>query len=529
MLHISSTPQILNFIQETDFISTLQVWVGEKIFNRGIGYFKKKLVNNIVITPDGKIIGTVSGTRNYISALYLDNDKLASTCTCPYDGICKHVAALGLAARGAVLEKKTLPACDEFDFRLAKLRTLYLESTPLIDPIKLKEALSKLPKEILLELLLKACDLDSDILLLCATKADPGKIGIQAMLNDARNSIAEAACAPDFDDEYSSKKEHSAIAKKLHAIIVAGKPEIALDLATEVFNTCSNAIEVYDHDGEIIGDVGEVAKTAVIALRDIDWTLAKKMTWAINVILQDDFGYSEWFETYLHEISDPSAWSDIAQYLDTLQPFHFGGWGQSKLLDLRKLALKNANRCDDLLKLYEDEAKEKNDYLKLVDYLLEHGKTDDAEKWIKRGLETSKSAYDARNLRKRLVQIREKEEDYDAIITLQTEIFVDFPDVKEYEACMKTAKLTKHWDVLKSLLALYLTDGKLPWLEGKWPFQNKGIAKSAPHKFPLYLELTELAMFENRPLDALKWYDEQRKNKRGYGVQISVLPRRLKM
>lgn len=523
-----SDPPIFNALIQNDVASILEDWAGEIIFHRGTEYFMKKRVSDLAVTKDARLLATVAGTRKYVSALYLDGDgEPAGDCTCPYDGVCKHIVALALAAREALLQKKTLPLCDDLDFRPEMLAALYPESTPLVSQTSLREALARLSRDALLELLLKACQQDRNILLLCAARADPHNIGIQAIINDAGIAIAKAACSPDFDNDYSSAPDYNAIAKKLRTITAAGKPDMSLHLATEVFNTCSNVIELYDHDGEVVGDVGEVAEAGAEALREVDWLPAKKLIWAINAILKDNFGYCEHFNACLHEISDSSAWAEAADYL-ARQTQDVDSWKKSTLTDLRKLALEKAGRLAELLRLYESEAKESNDYLELVDYLLGQGKEADAETWIKKGLQAPISPYDARELRKRLIRIREKERNHDAIIALQTEIFVDLPDVNEYEACIEAAKAVSQEDVLKPLLKLYLTDGKLPWLEKSWPCENKGSAARDAKEFPLYAELTEIALHENQPLEALMWHDQQRKSKRGRGISEVYLAEAIK-
>lgn len=523
-----SDPPIFNVLIQDDVASMLEDWAGEIIFHRGTDYFMKKRVSNLAVTKDARLLATVAGTRTYVSALYLDGDgELAGACTCPYDGVCKHIVALALAAREALLEKKAPPLCGDLDFRPEMLAALYPESTPLVSQASLREALARLSRDALLELLLKACQLDRNIQLLCAARADPHNIGIQAIISDARIAIAKAACSPDFDTDYSSVPDYNAIAQKLRAITAAGKPEVSLDLAAEVFNTCSHIIEVYDHDGEVTVDVGEVAKAGVEALRDVDWPPVKKLIWAINALLKDDFGYCEHFNACLHEISDSSAWTEVADYLDG-QTQNVDSWKKSTLTDLRKLALEKSGRLAELLRLYESEAKENNDYLKLIDYLLGQDKEADAETWIKKGLKAPISPYDAGELRKRLIRIREKEGNHDAIIALRTEIFVDLPDVNEYKACIEAAKAAGQEEALKPLLKLYLTEGKLPWLEKNWPCEHKGSAARDAKEFPLYAELIEIALREKQPLEALMWHDQQRKSKRGRGISEVYLAEAIK-
>lgn len=67
---------------------------GEKIFRRGLDYFREGRVISAV-KMEGELIGTVSGTRNYRTEVGLEG--LTCECSCPYQGRCKHGAALLLS------------------------------------------------------------------------------------------------------------------------------------------------------------------------------------------------------------------------------------------------------------------------------------------------------------------------------------------------------------------------------------------------------------------------------------------------
>lgn len=334
---------IFNVLRRPDLASILKNWVGEKIFQRGADYFKKNRVRDLVITKDASLLATVKGSRDYVSSLRLDeDDKLNAACTCPYDGICKHVVALSLAGREALMAKSTLPSSGEFDFRPEVLASIYPVSAPLINQTKLKAVLAKLSKEALLELLIKACELDRNILILCATSADPDGTGIQAIIADTKRTIAQAAYSLDFKDEHSSRTGYDDIAQKLRIIVSAGKLDIALELVNMVFNTCSNTIETYDYDGEVIGEVGEVAAVGVEALSKIDWAPAKKLIWAINSILHDNFGYCDCLYTFLRETDDLSAWTEVVSYLSSIQKHDLNSLEKEALIEISKLSLKKA-------------------------------------------------------------------------------------------------------------------------------------------------------------------------------------------
>jgi hypothetical protein len=73
----------------------LESLVPDRIFWRGEDLYNEGAVNKIDIS-DGLITAEVMGTYPYkVQAEYLDDNFLFS-CTCPYEGFCKHCIALGL-------------------------------------------------------------------------------------------------------------------------------------------------------------------------------------------------------------------------------------------------------------------------------------------------------------------------------------------------------------------------------------------------------------------------------------------------
>ncbi|MDR3459145.1 MAG: SWIM zinc finger family protein [Verrucomicrobiae bacterium] len=78
---------------------TLRKLAGPKSFERGAGYFAAGQVMSLV-EHDGKLAAVVEGSEEYRVTLFVDDDMLASDCTCPMglDGVfCKHCVAVGLA------------------------------------------------------------------------------------------------------------------------------------------------------------------------------------------------------------------------------------------------------------------------------------------------------------------------------------------------------------------------------------------------------------------------------------------------
>lgn len=72
---------------------------GDKFFTRGVDYYSKGVVENLLELRDA-IKATVVGTYDYKVKIQLKNNGIGYTCNCPVgqNGLfCKHLVATGLA------------------------------------------------------------------------------------------------------------------------------------------------------------------------------------------------------------------------------------------------------------------------------------------------------------------------------------------------------------------------------------------------------------------------------------------------
>ncbi len=79
----------------------LRALAGDSYFARGEAYFGSGAVRFLSVDA-GRVEAAVQGTRSYRVRLWIDDNELGFTCTCPLgrDGVfCKHVVAAGLAWR----------------------------------------------------------------------------------------------------------------------------------------------------------------------------------------------------------------------------------------------------------------------------------------------------------------------------------------------------------------------------------------------------------------------------------------------
>lgn len=507
----------LTWLKAENMPDALKEWTGEIIYKRGLDYWKKNKVIDISLTPDGRLLGSVAGSRKYSTVFFLDSaGKPGAICDCPYEFDCKHAVALAWAAHDMLTQNRQIPVCPDNDRRLLKLEFMKNEAdqgcaAPQI--AKLEDALNMLSREELIQLLIQSASLSPEVLNLCLIKAAPSdEERKQAMINDVRRSMLAAANEPDWDEYYHGCTEYDTVSRKMQALLPAGFLEEILELADEVLQESQETVASYDTRGELSAGVAHCMAVAAQALRDVTWPEQKKLLWAVNAIMEDDCGLCEPLEAFLGESHEPAAWNPAADLLlNRLSQYQFDSYARPRVVNLAAQALGAAARHDELLALYENEAIYSGEYIMLVDYLLDISEREKAEEWIARGLRelAAKKPYAIKQLRERLRRIKEERNDYDAALALLTEDFVDSPSVENFNNCRHCAKKFNAWDALRPLLMDFLTKRKIPWLQSAWPCRNRGLCSAVKDNGPAYGALIALAIAEKQPGEALKWYDEQ--------------------
>jgi uncharacterized Zn finger protein len=95
-------PDFLENITEDDIASCCDY----KIYLRGVEYFNSHLVKNVEYSPDENMLkATVKGGEKYNVEIFEHNKEILGSCTCPYEGVCKHIVALLLFIIGNDFKK----------------------------------------------------------------------------------------------------------------------------------------------------------------------------------------------------------------------------------------------------------------------------------------------------------------------------------------------------------------------------------------------------------------------------------------
>jgi uncharacterized Zn finger protein len=510
-------------------LDDLAVWAGAAVFQRGIAYYRAGRVHDVALTPEGGLLATVDGTRRYATLLLQGADgNPASSCTCPYGERCKHAVALACACPDLAAANRSLPSADAGDKRLLDLETAEFPDEASrrmsdADLQALEAKLQKNSKEELVALVLNAVRLAPEVAGLCAAAAGNAtspKDGL-TLLKDARKALRKASEVPDWDD-YRRNSDYAPVRKKLEVLRLAGFAEEVLELGLELIEDGARRIEMCDDEGETQDDIAQCMPVVLHALRDVDQPLHKKLLWAAVAILTDEFAVCECFWDILHEKHAPEAWSPVADAL-MLRVEQCGkeSYSRGQLLDLTAYALGSAGREAELRALYTREAVECGDYLRLVKYLLEKGDDGETEEWIHKGIVAAErnEPYIQDKLRACLLDLRKKQEDWDAALCMQTENFVRYASLERFKECRGSADKLGVWPVLRPLLTAFLTERTLPWEQDAWPCRNRGGATvfRGEKKHPDFGTLIDVAIYEKNPADVLKWYDLQGTVRYGFG------------
>lgn len=521
-------PSLLSHFTDRITFDVLAAWTGEAVFQRGRAYHKDGRVRDIAVTSEGRLLATVDGTRRYATLLFQENGgELASACTCPYGPRCKHAVALACACLALLAAKQTIPLASDNDKRLLDLDLTSPDETAqaeeMSSPQDLETALKTFSKKQLIALVIQAARLAPEVAALCLGKTEPQQKNVLAMVKDARKAMRKAAEEPDWDyweDYYQGTPDYEPVRKKLEVLRLAGFPAEVLDLGFELIEDSGSQIERYDQEGEIHDDIARCMEIVLQALRDVDWPMHKKLLWAADAVLTDEFAVCECFWEMLRETHAPETWNPVADALLSRAAQYDGqGYARRALIDMTAHCLAEAGRDGEVLDLHRQEAVRSGEYLPLVKHLLEKGEDQEAEEWIHKGMAAMerKESHEGERLRSCLLDLRKKQNDWDAVLCMQTEDFVRRASLEQFKKCRHSAKKLAVWPVLLPLLMDFLVERKIPWTQDAWPCRNRGKVSPSNEKHPDFTTLIDLAIDGKNPAEVLNWYDLQRKSQRGFG------------
>ncbi len=341
-------------------------------------------------------------------------------------------------------------------------------------------------------------------------------------------------------DAFDADTDFAHIAERLTALHDAGYADDVVELGEALLELAPKCYE-YSHydDWGISSGIAECLDIMLTALTRSSFPRAEQLLWYIDAELKDEYAIFDNTEDFIKKRGYKKAdWQVVSETLESrLQAqtvpqdndTFSDNYKRENLSRWLQTALERSGRQTDIIDLLQQEAPITHCYDKLVSALLTAGRKQEAHDWIIEGFAKTidKLPGIAWRLADQLIDIAKREKKHANIASVLALKFFYRPDTALYRELEKAAKCIRCWPAVRHALLAYLETGVRPDLQPKekhktsipssnWPLPPCNLplpnSKRAANLFPNTDVLTNVAMYEKRPDDVLKWYHLERKN-----------------
>ena len=550
----------------------LEEWAGAAIVSRGRSYQRGHRVQNLARSETG-LVAWVLGTRRYATVVEVEDGELTSFCTCPYWDTCKHAVAVVLEYLECLKQKKEVPTVTERDRRL-KLRHEAAEeeetwgeedeeeddkdeedeededmSRPA--PRRSKKAtadtlssfLEQQSKEQLVVLLKEQAKRHPTVRQALQDRHNLSSGAVKKLVKAVREEINELDSEPDWDDDWGgggSGGDYARVQERLEALLAAEHADEVVGLGEELLEAGTRRVEMTNDEGETAEAIASCMDVVFRALPQSSLSSAERMLWAIDAELDDEYDLCRGAEFFWKQKHAAADWNIVAEKLAPRLAHHksakgedsfFRHYRRNRLSDWLIMALENAGRREEIIPLCEREAKETGSYLRLVNYLKQAKRWDEAEQWIHKGIKATQKQWPgiASQLRTALREMREKEKDWLRVAAFYAEDFFQQPAPQTFQELQKAAERAEVWPAVRAAAMHYLETGELPQATKRvakgqtippWPLPDSGVQETTARRqtpAPMIETLIDIAIAEKRPDEVIRWYDQRKPRSAAWG------------
>lgn len=547
---MSSIREIQKRLKNLDW-SDVRDWAGSKIMARGETYFENGHVSNLRISKTG-IIAKVHGSRPYLTHVFIDkNGKLNSECTCPYTFDCKHGVATLLAYSYAVKSRVKIPTIKEDDPDIARkllgddfedgdecteAEPLELKSQHLgrrSADADLSALLAKKTKAALKELVMSYAEKYPEIRKELIDDANLSTGKIRSLVSAMRKEIVEITSNPSWQSHWSGQGEvadFDRVKSVMEQLLSQGHYQAVIDIKKELIAQANPYIEICDDDGYAGLQISDCIEIGFEALSKSDLPDIEKLYYAIMTGLEDEYNLFSGYLVVVDSIKEKKVWSQVADKLYKKIPKRAGGrtgfrreYERDSLTDALIAALERADRSDEVLALCKNEANITGSWERYVSRLYDHRMYSDAKSAALEGLSKVDKKYTGvtKALREWVIKIAKKESDFQTILKVCMEDFLEEPSLSTYNEALKVAQKVKSREKVKKWSLQYLESGvidKAPVVE-----LNSSFKPARYIRFPLVDILIDIAAHDKDSDQVLHWYNASKTTHPNHSVRASSL------
>ena len=478
----------------------LIAWAGDAAVTRGRDYQRTGHVRDLRVAEDGALLATVLGNHRYATTVEVKSTgkliDLQSECTCPVGFACKHAVAVVADYLQAVNDERAVSPADPDDPRWARLEAVGDEfddyEEGLDDGIrppqprrtkawddKVERHVRGLSKselaDLAWELVRKVPEAYQEI----RDRISLQDGGADRLIADTRAEIDAVTAEPGWSRHWSNEgytPDFRRVAVRFERLLELGQADAVVRLGRDYIRQAQEILELSDDEGETIADFGETLPVIFAALARSGLPGPERLLFVVDADLADQFdAIGSASEVALESVTDPADWSALAEALrKRLQPgshrakseLEFeSSYRRERLTEWIARALVEADRVDDLEALYEDEARATGSYRRLVDYLVECERLDDAERWAIEGIAASAATLPgvAEGLAGSLAEIARRRKRWDVVAAHAARPFFERPGAATFDALMTAAKKAKVEPTVSAAAMRFLETGAAPW------------------------------------------------------------------
>jgi len=518
--------------------SSIRDWSGVTIAERGKNYQKRGLVHELALTPGGGVIAWVTGTQRYATIVDFDDEELISSCTCPYEGTCKHAVAVVLAYLDHLKKGLDVRAAARQDARLTLLNT-YMQEDDLADEhasdynpaekdtlCELHAFLTQKSREQLIVLIEELAKRHPNVLQDMRERYILSSGNIGKIVNAIRKDICEISAEPGWTNYWKNEgyiPDYSYVDESLRALLEHGHADEVLALGQLLLDKGIKQIEMSNDKGETAEEISSCLDIVFQAVQRSSLSPAEKILWVIDAELKDSYDICQGAECFWEEEYGREDWEIVATELEKrLKKITSDKYGDSysyiyrrdKVCNWLIQALENAGRSEEIIPLCEKEAEETGSYVRLVKYLKDTKRWQEAEQWIRKGIKDTQKKWPgiANQLRGELRDIKEREGNLIYVAALRFNDFISYPSLSTFQEMIEAAQKSDIASQVRIVALRFLETGASPQSDSSWPLPDAGLVENAerhPKDFPMTHALIDIAIAEKRPDDVIRWYDHK--------------------
>jgi len=360
------------------------------------------------------------------------------------------------------------------------------------------------------------------------------------------------ALEPDWQDydAFDADTDFAHIAERLAALLDAGYADDVIELGEAFLKLAPKRYE-YSHydDWDISSGIAECLNIILKALTRSSLPPAEQLLWYIDAELKDEYAIFDTTEDFIkkrgHKKTDWQVVSEIlesrlqAQTVPKDNDTSSDCYKRENLSRWLQTAMERSGRQTDIVGLLQREAPITHRYDKLVSALLTAGREQEAHDWIVEGFAKTidKLPGIAWRLAEQLRDMASRKKQHANIASLLALEFFYRPDTTLYCKLEKVTQRIRCWPAVREALLAYLETGVHPDLQPAKKHNTKALSLNWPlppcdlllpkstrttNPFPNTGVLVNIAIYEKRPDDVLKWYHPGRKSYMYHNTDDSV-------